>query len=225
MIAIVTIRPEDGARATLARARARGIDVLAFPMFAVEPVSWQAPLADDVDALLVGSANAFRYGGEKLRGFSAKPVYAVGQSTAAAARSAGFVIANVGTGGLQHVVDAIERRPVRLLRIAGRRHVPLDVPDAITVETRVAYEVRELAMPPDLAAILSKGAVAMLHSAAAAQHFRAECERLELDLASIRIAALGPRIAGAAGDGWAVVRAVPQPRGDALLALAADMCH
>jgi uroporphyrinogen-III synthase len=42
---------------------------------------------------------------------------------------------------------------------------------------------------------------------------------------AIGLAALAPRIADAAGDGWRDVRSAAQPSEAALLALARDMCH
>ncbi|MBS1240071.1 MAG: uroporphyrinogen-III synthase, partial [Proteobacteria bacterium] len=63
------------------------------------------------------------------------------------------------------------------------------------------------------------------HSAEAARHFTAECDRLGLDRANIALAALGPRIAAAGGGGWREVRSAQSPREAALLALARDMCH
>ena len=90
---------------------------------------------------------------------------------------------------------------------------------------RVVYAARPKPMPAELADCLREGAVVMLHSVAAAEHFRAECERLAIDPARIRIAAFGPRIAEAAGAGWGAVRAAERPEGGALLALARDMCH
>ncbi len=119
----------------------------------------------------------------------------------------------------------IPRRPARLLRIAGKRHVPLDLPEGVEVETRVAYESRDLAMPDALREHLRGDALVLLHSAGAAEHLRSECERLGLNLSRISIAALGPRIAAAAGDGWKSLRASAKPEESALLALAADMCH
>jgi uroporphyrinogen-III synthase len=72
---------------------------------------------------------------------------------------------------------------------------------------------------------LGEGALVLLHSAAAARHFAAECERLAVQRGAIRLAALGPRIAEAAGAGWADVRSATEANEPALLALARDMCH
>jgi len=80
-------------------------------------------------------------------------------------------------------------------------------------------------MPASLAETLGEGALVLLHSAVAARHFGAECDRLAIVRKSIGIAALGPRIAAAAGEGWDRVRSASEPREAALLALAREMCH
>jgi uroporphyrinogen-III synthase len=80
-------------------------------------------------------------------------------------------------------------------------------------------------MPPEMVGALTEGALILLHSAEAARHFASECERLGIDKGRIAIAALGPRIAVAAGSGWRDVRAAETPREAAILALARDMCH
>jgi uroporphyrinogen-III synthase len=65
----------------------------------------------------------------------------------------------------------------------------------------------------------------LLHSAVAARHLAAECDRLGIPRAAIALAALGQRIAAAAGEGWRELRAAAAPRDATLLALARDMCH
>ena len=68
------------------------------------------------------------------------------------------------------------------------------------------------------------GALVLLHSAATARHFAEECDRLGVPRARITLAALGPRIAAAAGAGWGAVHIAPQPDEAALLQLAFDLC-
>ena len=69
------------------------------------------------------------------------------------------------------------------------------------------------------------GGLVLLHSAAAARHFATECDRLAIHRGDIRLAALGQRIAEAAGAGWAALRSAAEPNEAALLALAREMCH
>ena len=63
---VLVLRPEPGASATVERARERGLDAVAIPLFEIEPLAWEAPEAGSFDGLLLTSANAVRHGGEGL---------------------------------------------------------------------------------------------------------------------------------------------------------------
>ena len=215
---LILIRPEPGASASLEAAQRRGIPAQAFPLFSVEPVSWQVPDDPDMfDGLLIGSANAFRHGGERLNALRKLPVYAVGPTTAEAAEKAGFSLAMVGQGGLQSVLNSLGRKPIRLLRLAGEERIALDPPKHVTIAEAVLYQVSALPITEQLAAALSQECVVACHSAQAASHFRSECIRLGVDKSAITIIALGPRIADAAGDGWRAVHVASAPNDRALL--------
>ena len=60
------VRPEPGASATARAAADLGLDSVAMPLFAVEPLDWDVPEPARYDALLLTSANAVRHGGESL---------------------------------------------------------------------------------------------------------------------------------------------------------------
>jgi uroporphyrinogen-III synthase len=119
---VVTIRPEPGCSATAGLARDFGLTIECYPLFEVAPVACAVP-DGEFDGLLAGSANAFRHGGLLVDNFVEKPVYAVGESTAAAAWERGFRIAAIGTGGLQSVLDGLAGRRIRLLRIFVVVHI------------------------------------------------------------------------------------------------------
>lgn len=219
---VIAVRPEPGLAATLARAREMGLKAEGEALFEVRPRDWTAPDPGAIDALLVGSANAFAHGGEPLARFTDKPVHAVGEKTAEAARAAGFAVASTGTGGLQNVLDALPP-PARLLRVAGAKHVPLDVPHGIAITTVIAYASVPLALSDRLAGWLREGAIVLLHSGESAHHFAAECDRLGIDRAALDLAALAPRIAEAAGEGWRAVHVAPEPSDAALLDMVRDL--
>jgi uroporphyrinogen-III synthase len=191
----------------------------------VDQIAWKGPAADTVDALLVGSANAFRHGGSQLARYRDKPAYVVGPATAKEAASMGFRVQMAGEGGLQVLLDKVPHRPVRLLRLAGERHVEIAAPEGVDITTVQIYALHDLPMPDAMAVQLAAGATVLLHSAGAAEHFRGQCLARGLDLSRIRLAALGPRIAEAAGEGWGQVGWPDAPDSGALLDLAADMCH
>ncbi len=221
---VIAIRPEPGCSATVEAGRTMGLGIECHPLLEIHPLDWTSPPCDEIDALLLGSANAVRHGGPELEALRAKPVYAVGEATAAAAEAAGFTVAAAGMGGLQSLLDTLAG-PLRLLRVTGTEHVPLMPPPGVEIVTRVAYESVTAPLSQTLVERLSEGALVLLHSAAAARHFAAECDRHGISRGSVSLAALGPRIAQAAGTGWHEVRGAPEPREAALLALAHQMCH
>ncbi len=222
---LIVIRPEPGCAVSVAAARAAGLAAFGFPLFAVGPCAWEAPSPGGIDALLLGSANALRHGGAELDALRGKPAYVVGEKTAEAAREAGLAIAAIGAGCLQEVLARLDPAHRRLLRLAGRERVELRPPEGVTITERVVYDSAPLPMPEALAALLREPALVLLHSGAAARHFAAECDRLALPRAAIRLAAIGPRVAQAAGDGWARLASAQRPDDAALLALARQMCQ
>lgn len=185
---------------------------------------WYVPEPDSVDAVLVGSANALRHGGNGLARLAGKPAYAVGETTASACREAGLEVAANGDGGLQHVLTRLDPAHWYLLRLAGAARVDLNPPPGVTIAERIVYASERLPMPPDLAETLREPAVIALHSAEAARHLRAQCETQHIDLSQLSLTAIGPRVAEAAGQGWREVRSVATPSEAALLALAGEMC-
>ena len=223
-LALLALRPEPGLAATLEKARAMGLAITPCALSEIRALDWDCPDLARYDGLLIGSANAILHGGASLAQFIDKPVYAVGEATAAAARAAGFAVAMTGSGGLQGVLDAIPA-PCHLLRIAGEEHVPLTPPAGVSFDEVIAYRSVTLPLDPAAALLASGEALVLLHSAATAAHFAAECDRLALPRARISLAALGPRIAAAAGEGWRAVHTAPRPDEATLLALAQDVCH
>jgi uroporphyrinogen-III synthase len=224
---LIALRPEPGLAATLERARAMGLRVSGQALSEIRPLAWDCPDPAGIDGLLIGSANAILHGGEHLARLTGKPVYAVGEATAAAARAAGFTVAMTGSGGLQGVLDAVPA-PCHLLRIAGEEHVPLMPPPGVTFAEVIAYRAVMLPLDP-VAPLLASGQetaqpLVLLHAAATAAHFAAECDRLGLLRSAITLAALGPRIAAAAGAGWGAIHIAPRPDEAALMQLAFDLC-
>lgn len=221
---LLALRPQPGLAATLERASAMGVAITGCALTEIRAAAWDCPDPAAYDGLLIGSANAILHGGDNLAALTGKPVYAVGEATAEAARAAGFTVAMTGSGGLQGVLDAIAG-PCHLLRIAGEEHVPLIPPPGVSFDTVIAYRSASLPLDPAAALLASGEALVLLHSAATAQHFAGECDRLGLARSATTLAALGPRIAAAAGEGWAAVHTATRPDEAALLALASELCQ
>ena len=220
---ILVVRPEPGLGATLAAAEEMGLNALGYPLFEIRPVVWTLPDPESVDALLVGSANAFRHGGSELAKLTGKPVYAVGNATAEAARGTGFKVASTGSGGLQNVLDEVPAGS-RLLRLAGAEHVELEPVQSVLVETRIVYEAVPMELPEPLRALQELGLTVLLHSAAAARQFDLEARRMALHRGRISLIAIGPRVADAVGTGWADIHVSEAPNDAAMLELAQAVC-
>lgn len=223
----LALRPEPGLSATLAKARGMGLTITGLALSEIRALAWECPDPAGIDGLLIGSANAFLHGGENLARLTGKPAFAVGEATADAARAAGFGVAMVGTGGLQGVLDAIPESapaPLHLLRIAGDERVALTAPAGVTFSEVIAYHSVPLPLDPAAPLLAKEEALVLLHSAATARHFASECDRIGLKRPTITLAALGPRIAAAAGEGWAAIHTPPHPDDASLLALAQELC-
>jgi uroporphyrinogen-III synthase len=211
---VLVLRPEPGASATVERARQRGLDALAVPLFKIEPVGWQAPDIGGLDGLLLTSANAVRCAGKQLESLRGLPAYAVGEATAEAAREEGFDIAATGDSGVDRLLDSIDP-DLGLLHLCGQdRRAPQNARQRIAplvVYRAVAIEAPEL---PDCG-------VALIYSPRAAKRLA----ELVSDRGNIAIAAISEAAADAAGSGWQSVEAADQPNDEALLALAERLCN
>jgi uroporphyrinogen-III synthase len=213
---VLVLRPEPGATATVERARERGLDAVAVPLFELQPLPWAVPGLGEFDALLLTSANAVGHGGEGLRRLLHLPVYAVGEATAEAARKAGFEIAGIGSAGVDRLLGPLPAN-LRLLHLCGGdRREPLDARQEI-VSTAV-YRATEIS-DPDLRGCES--CIALIHSPRAGRRIA----QLVRKRTGIAIAAISPAAAEAVGMGWEIVETAGEPIDDALLALAARLCN
>lgn len=216
MTHLLVLRPEPGAGATVERARALSLDAFAAPLFAIEPVKWEAPEAEGFDGLLLTSANAVRYGGDQVQTLRGLKVYAVGEATAEAARGAGLDVAATGVSGVCGLLDLIPP-DLSLLHLCGEdRQEPSDAWQTITPV--IVYRSIEIEAP---GLVRSEGSVALIHSPRAGRRFA----ELTTDRSTIRIAAISRAAADASGAGWKSVDVSPEPTDEALLALAARLCN
>jgi uroporphyrinogen-III synthase len=213
---VIVLRPEPGATETVRKARARGLDATAVPLFEIEPVAWDEPDVSRFDALLLTSANAVRFGGEGLQVLKALPVHAVGEATAEAARNAGFEVATIGNGGVDTLLASLDPQ-LRLLHLCGEdRRLPANASQELT--PAVVYRAKEMT-PPTLGVL--NGTVGLVHSPRAGQRLA----ELVADRSSVVVAAISPAAAEATGSGWGAVEVADSPNDDALLALAERLCN
>jgi uroporphyrinogen-III synthase len=213
---VAVLRPEPGNRATVAALHRAGLETIALPLFEVVAIPWEAPDPEDHDGLLLTSANAVRCAGPQLGALAGLPVFAVGAATAEAARDSGLPVTSTGTEGVAEIVAAarvLGRH--RLLHLAGRDRMP--APAGVT-RTITVYDSRQRAFEPAALRPIA-GQVALLHSPRAARRFAALCAGA-IDRGTVRLAALSPTVADAAGTGWAEVAFAADPTDAALVALA-----
>lgn len=216
MLRMFVLRPEPGASATVERAHKLGLQAIAVPLFEIEAVCWTSPGTAGFDGLLLTSANAVRFAGEKLREFRGLKAYAVGETTADAARDAGFDIAATGDAGIERLLGSIDGE-LRLIHVCGEnRKETRGARQAIT--PLVVYRSK-LVDGPDLHGIC--GNVALIHSPRAGQRLA----ELVSERQTIVLAAISTAAAEAAGSGWKFSEAACEPSEEALLALAARLCN
>jgi uroporphyrinogen-III synthase len=222
---LIVIRPQPGCDATVSTAREQGLPAIGFPLFEVVPAAWDAPDPADVDALLIGSANALRHAGPALARYRGKPAYAVGGTSAEAARAAGLEVVGFGSGGLQQVIARLQPGHRRLLRLAGKTRIALEAPAGATIVERVVYASTPRPMPAELAALLREPATVLIHSGEAARHFAALCDGNAIGKTHLALVTIGERVTQAAGSGWRTIATADTPDDAAMLALARQICQ
>ncbi|QIL01577.1 uroporphyrinogen-III synthase [Sphingomonas sinipercae] len=218
---VVVLRPEPGATATCDAARRLGLDPIAIPLFAIEPLAWDAPDAASFDAVLLTSANALRAAGDGLQSLRGLPAYAVGKATAEAARNAGFDIAAVGDSGVERLLGSTDPA-LRVVHLCGEhRKDSSGVRQAITAVP--VYRSAEIPAGGDLAQV--EGKLVLVHSRRAGARLAALSAEAKLDRARVTLAAISDDAAGGLGPGWAGVEVAEEPNDSSLLALASRLCN
>jgi len=212
---LLIVRPEPGASHSAKRARALGLDPLACPLFAVEPVAWTPLDPARFDGLLLTSANAVRCAGAGLAALAKLRVAAVGEATAQAARAAGLTVSEIGTGDAATLLRSLPGRR-RLLHLAGEHRGEFETGHA--VEAVTVYRAVEIADPglPNVA-----GLVVAVHSPRAGVRLAG----LVAERSATCLAAISEAAANACGSGWEAVASPAEPSDRALLALAARLCQ
>ena len=176
-MAVLVTRPSPDSDTTAAALRARGFEVLPAPMLRFEPVPCSG-LDADYGAVILTSANALRaVEGQLGEALLKLPLFAVGETTAAAARKTGFgkvIAAESDAAGLRDLVRAgVKKRQFRksdaLLYLAGgdlSRDLAGELAaDGLNVVTVTTYRMAALSNLPSEAcdAFASNAVQAVLH--------------------------------------------------------------
>lgn len=213
---LIVLRPEPGAGVSMARARAAGVDAIAVPLFALEPVAWQPPSIEGYQALLLTSANAVTLAGPELAALASLPAWCVGEATAAAARAVGLTVGRVGAAGVQALVDA--GGAVRLLWLGGEDRTAVQAPDGGRIDAIAVYRAAPLPVDP---LALQGPAVVLVHSTRAAQRIAG----IAPQRAALRLVAISPAVAAACGQDWHSVAIATRPDDAEMVAIAAKLCQ
>jgi uroporphyrinogen-III synthase len=222
---LLIVRPQPGASETAARADAIGLEPVVAPLFVAQPLPWNPPPADGLDAVMLTSAQAARLAGPRIAAYARLPCYAVGESTAAAARSVGFADVRCGDADGQALLALAAREGVsRLLHLCGRNRRSYEQAGIAIARVRVYAVDGVPALPQAAAEALRAGCVTLLHSPRAAAHFGTLCEAEGVDRSGVALAAISPAAAEAAGSGWETLAVAQRPRDEPLLELAAKLC-
>ncbi|MFV0624220.1 uroporphyrinogen-III synthase [Sphingomonas sp. ac-8] len=216
--ALAVLRPEPGASATIARIETAGHRALRLPLFHVERRPWPEIDPADHDALVLTSANALRCAGAKLSTLLALPVWAVGKATARAATAAGCRVVAIGDAGAEALLDRAAQAGVGRALWLGGEALRLDHHRAVRRIVRVYASVPAPLQPQAVQALA--GSVALVHSPRAAATLRAALDAHRIPPAALRLAAISPAAAAAAGDGWDRIAVAPSPSDTALVATA-----
>ena len=109
MVTMLVTRPEPDASETAARLFALDIDTLVEPLLIAETLTTTLPVAEGFGALAVTSANALRaiHDRGELPRFLKLPLYAVGDRTAALAKTFGFAKVVSAQGNLDALVSLL----------------------------------------------------------------------------------------------------------------------
>jgi uroporphyrinogen-III synthase len=237
-LTILVTRPHPDNQATAASLRARGHDVMLAPSLRFEPIPLPSAAEADYGAVLVTSANALRAVAPQLQDHPLlqRPLFAVGEQTAAAARRAGFVTVISAGGDAEALRDCVLREiraaPARttrpLLYLAGA-DISRDLAGelgarGIDVVTRTAYRMVAIAdLPPATCDAFAANRIqAVLHySARSASAFLEAARATGVEISALAvphccISASVARVLREAGATRVVVAASPNE--DALLA-------
>lgn len=222
---LLVLRPQPGASATARRAAEAGLDAVIAPMFVARPLAWAPPDPGGFDALLMTSANAARHGGTGLARYRHLPVHAVGETTAAAARDAGFDQVTAGTGDAEALVALVAAGPHRrLLHLCGVHHRSGGNPVLQIKPVAVYATDAATLLDPRAEAACRAGAVALVHSPRAAALFGRLVDAAGVPRGGVSIVAISEAASGQAGAGWRGVVASPAPVDGSMLAIARGLC-
>jgi uroporphyrinogen-III synthase len=234
--ALIT-RPQADAHLLSTEVRRRGFEPLLEPLLEIRSLAGPAPMLEDLQGVLITSANGARSLVERLgtayNDWRQVPLWAVGDASAAEARRLGFTQVQSADGDVVSLCRQVSRDadPAggRLLHVTGDRQAGdlagCLIAGGFRVERLVLYHsVAVQALSPAAVTALRQNrvAAALFFSPGtattfvrlAAQQQLAECCR------AVSALCLSPAVAAALADiTWNALQVAERPRQDALLAI------
>lgn len=179
---VLVTRPDPDGADTAGRLGALGLEPVIFPLMRLEPLGMTLPEPQNLNGLIVTSANAIRALDKRaaLAPYRHLPLYAVGEKTAVVARQAGFETVRSADGDAGTLIDLVGAQAG-----AGTYFYPCaeetarDLPKALAasghlvIATEVYHMVAETRLPPEIATWLAEGdiAAALVYSRRTAELF------------------------------------------------------
>ncbi len=220
MLRVAITRAEPGASQTAELVRARGAEPIVAPLLTIVPCAYNTS-TEGAQALLFTSSNGVRAFPD-ARGARDRLVLAVGETTAQAAREAGFADVRVAGGDVTALAElaraTLDPAKGKLIHIAGD-HVAGDLGGALQasgfeVERRLAYASVAASTLPD--AFAQPLGIVLFHSARAVEVF---VSLGAPGAAGLVAGCFSPSVAQAAQNvAWKRLIVAPAPREEALLA-------
>lgn len=160
-------RAEPGASRTAARLRERGFEPVVAPLIVITPIGQPEPDLSDVAAFAFTSVNGVTAFAALTRERD-RPVFTVGEATAAAARDAGFETVRSADGALADLARLLETSGIKGVVLAPVAREPAgdltDMTPAVRIRPLAVYAASETGAtaPAEIDAVL-------LHSARSAR--------------------------------------------------------
>lgn len=220
---LLILRPIEGAKKTAAEAQTLGLQALIDPLFEIRPLSWNAPSADQYEAIMFTSSNAVKMAGEKMQNYLSLPALVVGPATRCTAEAEGFEVVQMGTSGVQSLVDMLpEGRFNRILRLTGSDFTA--VQSERFIEQRAVYEAVSKGLGAVAQQTLRSGSIILIHSVRAAQILVSEMDKLGIAGEKNHVVAISDKVAKASGNKWKSISVAEKPTDEALLTQVARLC-
>jgi len=229
---LLVTRPAEDAAPLAARLRELGIEPVIAPLFTVEQVAGAAVDLSGVQAILFTSANGVRAFAQASKARE-HPIFAVGATTAEAARGAGFAHVESAGGDVEDLARLVTARldaGAGALYQASGRDVAGDLKGALesagfTLRREVLYRAETVSQLPLEAAeamsVRTLGGVLLFSPRTGAAFVRlALAAGHEAALAGMYAYCLSPAVASEIGNvRWRDVRVAPKPDLQSLLDL------